>query len=225
MSLLYLLHFFSIMISSVVLGLATVNFGILSIWINATAGSLSLVYHIAILLLNYRRNRATPTSPRDTTRIHRPTPRLVIPDATKNSGCLVPSGPFYCLASIFSIMVLTIITVVGFGMTVEVSIHGAKSLLPAERAKGMTFPWNMAIQKAQCTFLGVQLLLWLIVLILCMRGRSKISMVERERRDEIKYGFASPEVRISAYSMGTPVLKLALQSTRSAASGWGRNAV
>jgi hypothetical protein len=106
----------------------------------------------------------------------------------------IPSGPFYSLMSLLIISLLEILTIVGFGMTVEVSINGALSILPAERAKGMTFPWNMKVQKAQCTFLGVLTLLGLAVIIFCVKGRSTISRIEDEKREEIEYGFASPEV-------------------------------
>lgn len=85
-------------------------------------------------------------------------------------------------------------------MTVEVSVHGAKSLLPAERAKGMTLPWNMKIQKAQCAFLGVQMLLGLVVLAFCVKGRLEISRHEDEKREEMEYGFASPEVSLKAHA-------------------------
>lgn len=227
------LHLASIVIGAVVLGLATVNFGVLSIWINSTAASFALVYHITILVLSWRRNRVISISPKGTVpSMHPPkystfvpdaklptyplpayspppydaeklspnrlpSVHLVVPKQTNDQGRPVPSGPFYTLSSFFSIAVSTIITIVGFGMTVEVSIHGAKSLLPAERAKGMTFPWNMKIQKAQCTFLGVQMLLSLIVLALCAKGRMEISRFEEEKREEIEYGFASPDVSVS----------------------------
>jgi len=222
-------HFLSIIIACVVQGLAIVNFGILSIWVNSIAASSALIYHIIILFLNWRRNRVTsPTSlidnapseklmrrdsfppdlkipaypspayspppyePGKFVPNRRPSTSIVIPSSAKSFSKLIPSGPFYTLFSFCSIIGIMIITLMGFGTTVEVSLHGSKSLLPAERAKGMTFPWNMKIQKAQCTFLGVQLLLCFIVLFLCAKGRDEISRIEDEKREEAEYGFGSP---------------------------------
>jgi hypothetical protein len=219
------LHCLSIIISAVVTGLATVNFGVLSIWINSTAGFLTVAYHIIILIFKWRENRGTPGArhglrplfarldvkmpttpsptyippPFDSEKLspnRRPiSTRVVIPDpanipAAGNSNH-IQFKAFYSLASLFVLIVLQIVTILGFGMTVQVSINGAGSLLPAERAKGMTFPWNMKIQKAQCTFMGIQILLGLVVLALCVRGRSEISSHENARREEIEYGLAS----------------------------------
>ncbi|KXN90333.1 hypothetical protein AN958_04366 [Leucoagaricus sp. SymC.cos] len=231
-----LLHCASIIIGAVVLGLATVNFGVLSIWINATASSLTLFYHITILFLNWRQSRRAmhsvsqhktlilpkchdkilsdikmPTAPSPTyapppydveklSPNRRPISRLAIPGMGTTKGSEIPYKPFYSLASFLFIILCTIITVIGFGMTVELSIHGAKFLLPAERAKGMTFPWNIKVQKAQCTFLGVLTLLSLTVLVACAVGRAEISRAEDEKREEAEYGFASPEVCLSTLS-------------------------
>lgn len=252
-------HFFSIIIACVVQGLAVVNFGVLSIWVNSTAASLALIYHVTILILNRRRRRTTISNspvnitkntqsnnfPRDlklpglypsTTYAPQPPPLslppygsekpepnrrpvtiIVVPppagnnnnnntvtesptDDNNTSKSPPPSGAFYTLTSLSSLIGITIITMMGFGMTVEVSIHGSKSLLPAERAKGMTFPWNMKIQKAQCTFLGVQLLLCLIAVLLCKWGRDEVERVEEEEREEREYyGFESSSPRVSVF--------------------------
>ncbi|KAF5362267.1 hypothetical protein D9756_002069 [Leucocoprinus leucothites] len=224
------LHCFSVIISAVVTGLATVNFGILSIWINGSAGVLTLLYHLAVLYLNWRRSRATPVTrhgvtfkklilsnvkmpitpsptyspppydPEKLTPNRRPSSHspvvITIPGMTKgqlNIDSTIPSGVFYSALSLFAIIVLTLITAVGLFMTVELTIHGAKFLLPTERAKGMTFPWNIKVQKAQCTFLAVLSLLNFVMLVLCVKGRSAISKHEDEKREEMEYGFASPD--------------------------------
>ncbi len=46
-------------ISAVVASLATVNFGILSIWVNGSTGVLTLLYHLTTLILTWRKNRTT----------------------------------------------------------------------------------------------------------------------------------------------------------------------
>jgi len=106
----------------------------------------------------------------------------------------IPTDAFHSVVSLVVIVILTILTVIGLGMTVELTNNGATFLLPGERAKGMTFPWNLKVQKAQCTFLGVLLFLDLVMLVVCVKGRSAIARLENERREEIEYGFASPDV-------------------------------
>jgi len=218
----------SITISAVVAGLATVNFGILSIWVNGSVGVLTLLYHLTALILTWRRNRATSTPSHDAK-----VKKLMLPDVkmpaipspaysppSYDSEKLVPNrrfssqtvtvlrpsqnylaqlekiptGAFYSIVSLVVIIILTILTVIGLGMTVELTNNGATFLLPAERAKGMTFPWNLNVQKAQCSFLGVLLFLDLVMLVVCVNGRNTITRLENERREEIEYGFASPDV-------------------------------
>ncbi|KAJ3562631.1 hypothetical protein NP233_g9456 [Leucocoprinus birnbaumii] len=222
-----ILHCLTAILATVVTGLATVNFGILSIWINGSAGVLTLLYHITILFLNWRSTRAQPTVRRGVTfkklilsdvklpthpsptytpppyeagktlsPNRRPTtlPAIVtIPKLEEVNKDGIPRGPFYTIASLFATIVLLIITAVGLFMTVQLTFNGAKFLLPAERASGMTFPWNIKVQKAQCTFLGVQTALALVVMVMCIRGRSVISSHENAKREEVEYGFASPD--------------------------------
>lgn len=214
-------------ISAVVAGLATVNFGILSIWVNGSTGVLTLLYHLTTLILTWRKNRTT-SIPSHNVKIKElmlpdvkmpavPSPAYSPPsyDSEKlvpnrrvssqtvtilrpSQGYLaqlekIPTDAFYSIVSLVVIIILTILAVIGLGMTVELTNNGAAFLLPGERAKGMTFPWNLNVQKAQCTFLSVLLILDLIVLVACVKGRSEISRLENERREEIEYGFASPD--------------------------------
>lgn len=72
----------------------------------------------------------------------------------------------------------------------------------------MTFPWNMKIQKAQCTFMGLQILVGLVLIVCCVMGRVEIERVEEERREEVEYGFASPEVCLDLLAVGVGVLVL-----------------
>lgn len=131
---------------------------------------------------------------------------LIAASTNKSGGGshkFVPSGPFYSTASLFSIVILAVLTIIGFGMTVEVAMHGTSSMIPSDREKEVSFPLGLKAEKAQCAFLGVQTLLSLALFVLCIRGRSRISKAEEETRDEAEgwYGSGVSTRKVSRLSL------------------------
>lgn len=96
---------------------------------------------------------------------------------------------------------LNIIYLVAFGLMLDITIKGgAKSTLPGERAKGVTYPWNIKVQIAQTALIGVEALTLAVALVTCLIGRARIGQLQDEEQENGDYGLKSSEVRsISTY--------------------------
>jgi hypothetical protein len=198
-----ILHSFCIANSIVLLALSIVNFGLLLTWVNSITAISALIYHIAVLITNKLHNARAGKPWNRRSFIHNlmkmllgPPPSqcgssVVVYDEREAPSEFVLSGPFYSDSSLFSMLILIVIALIGFIMTVDVLLHGALSLPAGGRENGTAFHLDMKVQTAQCTLLGVQISLWLVALTLCVRGRRRIWEAVEEERDEFQLGYTS----------------------------------
>jgi len=181
--------------------LSTLNYGILSLWLNASVAVLTLAFHITILYLSWQRRTAgfyasstssPPPSRSGSLSSKVPFP-LTIPTiiAARNPVIEItrPSAA-YAIASLTCLSILCTISVIAFGSTVSLTLQGLQSLLPTERVS--VRPWNKQVQIAQSVVLGVHSLLLSVMFLICLLGRRKVHSARRERKDEVIYGLRTP---------------------------------
>ncbi|PPQ82882.1 hypothetical protein CVT25_009699 [Psilocybe cyanescens] len=169
---------FGMLICIPMLALSVVNFGILSIWLNAAVAFLILLHHISFSCVNWVANKRS--SNRSTTFVIDPEEALVeeksqwddepdvempIPFQTLNISCLV---------------FLFILTAMAFGIMVDITSRGAmKSTLPAERIGSAK--WNIKVQIGQTAVLGCELLVLGANLAICALGRRRVIEVNEDK--------------------------------------------
>jgi len=189
----------SILMSATIIGLAVVNFGFLSIWLNMSIAILTIIFHVTSLFLVWReRQRALAESSLTFTpsltsvsSIGEKTPSSIIMEYQKHTPQELPVAS---TGTSFGLLIfLFVVYTVAFLVTISITLNGGvKSTLPSERAKGMTRPWNIHVQIAQSAMLGAESLLMAVIVVLCVMARRKFSKQERERSDEVDYGMAAP---------------------------------
>jgi len=173
---------------------SALNFGLLCIWFNAGSAFGALTFYSTLLILICRRRipgiipsasltRSESNSKGASASRLRP---LVITSTLPSPKA---SSVAYSGISLMILTFLWTLNTLALVITLDVSIGGAKSILPSERAKGMTRPWNINVQITQCSLLGVQTLLMGVVLALCSIGRSRIREEENGQREMMEYGF------------------------------------
>lgn len=189
----------SILTSATIIGLAVVNFGFLSIWLNMSIAILTIIFHVTSLFLVWReRQRAvaeskllktfTPSLTSVSSIGEKPPPSIIQKHAPQELPVASSTTSFGLLILFF------VVNTVAFLVTITITVNGGvKSTLPSERAKGMTRPWNIHVQIAQSAMLCTESLLMAAIVVLCAVARRKFSMQEREKRDEVDYfGMATP---------------------------------
>jgi len=166
------------------IALSIVNFGMLSIWLNATVAFVILIHHFSFLAVSW---------------ISRTHARSVnIAEIEDDESTLLnvesleppmPCGLFNIIATSF----LCCITTIAFSVMVDITSRGAiKSTLPAERVG--SHKWNIKVQIAQTTVLGTELVTLLAILVICALGRMRFSEAKEKREAELEYGGKLPLV-------------------------------
>lgn len=170
----------SIVMCVPMIALSVVNYGLLSIWLNAFVAVLILVHNFSFLgaacwTKKYSNGKKAPISINDV-------------DDDVPLSMSEPAVAFH-MGNIAPLIFLIIINAVAFGIMVDITTRGAlKSTLPAERIG--SHKWNIKVQIAQTTVLGVELLTQLITLTVCALGWLRLREEEEMAQEEFEYGSA-----------------------------------
>lgn len=153
-----------------------VNFGLLSIWLNAFVAVIITVHHVVLGTVIWSSRKRTQSS------------KAIIDDEESSPLRAVEDlepPTVYSLTNIAFLVLLVILNALAFSVMVDITTRGgANSTLPAER---VGHKWNLKIQIGQSTMLGAELLVLSAILTLCTLGRQRfVSEVER-RKGELEY--------------------------------------
>jgi hypothetical protein len=166
------------------IALSIVNFGMLSIWLNATVAFVILIHHFSFLAVTWISRKHTSSAKIAMIEDDELTPL--------NLENLEPPMPC-SLINIIATSFLCIITTIAFSIMVDITSRGAmKSTLPAERIG--SHKWNIKVQIAQTTVLGTELVTLIAVLVICALGRMRFCEEKEKREAELEYGGKLPEV-------------------------------
>lgn len=159
-----------------ILALSMVNFGLLSIWLNAAVAIMISVHHIVLGAVTW------------TSRKYRQSPKVIIDDEESsplhnNDGVEPPAA--YSLTNIAFLVFLVILNAIAFSVMVDITTQGGvKSTLPAER---VGHKWNLHIQIGQSSLLGVELLTLSALLTISCLGRARLISEADNRKEELEY--------------------------------------
>lgn len=169
------------------MALAVVNFGTLSIGLNALLAMLILTHHATFTVQSLKAKR----------RLMLARKRVVIDDADSSIFDLddaPPVPPAYDGINIAALTFLLILNAIAFSIMVDITSRGAlNSTLPPERVG--SHKWNIKIQIGQTSVLGAELLLLAANLALCVVGAKRIEEEKDRREAELECGMISPVVR------------------------------
>ncbi|TEB28855.1 hypothetical protein FA13DRAFT_1735363 [Coprinellus micaceus] len=184
------------LLSAGVFGLSIVNFGLLSRWYNAGAAILAFLFGSILIYLIRRHPKFVP--PMVIVLPMSPFPTEKTPKVDRSDQESVHSTPdfhvIHHMATLMCLTFLNIIYLVAFGLMLDITIKGgAKSTLPRERAKGVTYPWNIKVQIAQTALIGVEALTLAGALVTCLIGRARIGQLQDEEQENSDYGLKSSE--------------------------------
>ncbi|KAF5316732.1 hypothetical protein D9619_006827 [Psilocybe cf. subviscida] len=171
------------------IALAMINFGTLSIGLNALLAILIFTHHATFTILSLKAKK----------RLMLARKRIVIDDA--DSSIFDPNDappPAYDSINVAALTFLLILNAIAFSIMVDITSRGAlKSTLPAERVG--SHKWNIKIQIGQTGVLGVELLLLAANLALCALGAKRIEEEKQRREAELECGMISPVVRFDCF--------------------------
>ena len=185
------------LLSAGVFGLSIVNFGLLSRWYNAAAAILAFLFSSILIYLIRRHPKFVP--PMVIVLPMSPFPTEKTPKVDRSDQEPVHSTPdfhvIHHMATLMCLTLLNIVYLVALGLMLDITIKGgAKSTLPGERAKGVTYPWNIKVQIAQTALVGVEALTLAVTLVICLIGRARIGQLQDEEQENSDYGLRSSEV-------------------------------
>lgn len=157
--------------------LSIVNFGMLSIWLNATVAILILIHHFAFLAITRRARKHGSSSK-----------MVVIDDDESTSLTMDLEPPFaFTFLNVLFTSFLCIVTALAFSIMVDITSRGpSRSTLPVERIG--SHKWNIKVQIAQTTVLGAELVTLIAALLFCAMGLKRLSDVKERREAELEYG-------------------------------------
>jgi len=159
------------------IALSIVNFGMLSIWLNATVAIFILIHHLTFLAVAWR------------SRKHASSSKLAVIDDDESSSLVMDLEPpmAFSLLNVLCTSFLCIITALAFSTMVDITTRGAsKSTLPVERIG--SHKWNIKVQIAQTTVLGAELLTLMAALVFCAMGLKRFYDEKEKREAEFEYG-------------------------------------
>jgi len=165
----------SILVCLPMFALSIVNFGMLSIWLNATVAVLILIHHITFMAVAWVTKKQIPSKEivgEEDDSLHlAPEPSIVIH-----------------AANIYSLSFLAIINAIALSIMVDITTRGGiNSTLPIER---IGHKWNIKIQIGQTAVLGVELALLATILAISALGRRRFAIEQEERDEELEYNLA-----------------------------------
>ena len=159
------------------IALSIVNFGMLSIWLNATVAILILIHHSIFLAATWRSRKHGNSSK-----------MAVIDDEESDPSPMDLEPPMaFGLLNVLCTSFLCIITALAFSIMVDITTRGAmKSTLPVERLG--SHKWNIKVQIAQTTVLGTELVTLMAALVFCGMGLKRFHDEKERREAELEYG-------------------------------------
>jgi len=160
------------------IALSVVNFGMLSIWLNATVGILILIHHFAFMAVMWRSRKHASSSK-----------TMAVIDDDETDSLITDSEPpmAFSLLNVLCTSFLCIITAIAFCIMVDITTRGgSKSTLPAERID--SHKWNIKVQIAQTTVLGSELATLMAALVFCAMGMMRFFDEKEKREAELEYG-------------------------------------
>jgi len=168
----------SIIICLPMIALSVVNFGMLSIWLNATVAILILVHHVtffAVLWASRKKGRS----------------KIIAAEDDVDDSLHLAEEPSIALhmGNIASLLFLAIINAIAFSVMVDITTNGAiRSTLPSERIG--SHKWNIKVEIGQTAVLGVELVMLTTILSICALRRRRFNIEQEEKLEELDYGLA-----------------------------------
>jgi hypothetical protein len=160
------------------IALSVVNFGMLSIWLNATVGILILIYHISFFAVMWATRKKNPT-------------KIVAAEDDVGDSLNLADEPSIAIhmGNIASVIFLVIINLIAFSVMVDITTNGAvSSTLPAERIG--SHKWNIKVEIGQTAVLGTELVMLSTILAICALGRKRYNIEQEDKIEEFEYGLA-----------------------------------
>jgi hypothetical protein len=133
-------------------------------------------------------NLETPSTPDLKSPIQTP------PTQTETSPASSDFHVFHQMATILSLSFLTIIYLISLGVMMDITRRGTAGAPSANPAESMTYHWNWKCQMAQTILVGSEALTLAFVLATCIVGRSRMSTIHAQERENVEYGFDRSEV-------------------------------
>ena len=159
------------------IALSAVNYGALSIWLNALIAFLIIVHHLSFSIIAWTRRKHLAQVNKAI---------MLIAPVDEVSAILAPHPIAYDLWNILSLGFLFIINSISFGIMVDITTNGPiKSTLPAERVG--SHKWNLKIQYGQVAVLAVELVLLGAMIFICWFGRARVIEAQDNLQEEIDY--------------------------------------
>ena len=76
----------------------------------------------------------------------------------------------------------------------DITRRGTAAAPSANAAESMTYHWNWKCQLAQTILVGAEAMTLAFVLATCIVGRSRMSTIHEQERENVEYGFDRSEV-------------------------------
>jgi len=168
----------SVVICLPMIALSVVNFGMLSIWLNATVAILALIHHITFFAVLWVTRKKHPT-------------KIIAAEDDDDDSLHLAEEPSIALhmGNIASILFLVIINAIAFSVMVDITTHGAiSSTLPSERIG--SHKWNIKVEIGQTAVLGLELVMLGTLLLICAWRRRHFNIEQEEKLEELDYGLA-----------------------------------
>jgi len=174
--------------------LSRINFGLLSIWLNAAVAALILSHHFFLILVSWIHHKYPHLKIISISNSEKTTPGTLFTPEDESDGEdeLLPVPEIaYSIFNVGAVAFIFIVNAVAFCIMVDITSRGAmSSTLPAERIG--SHKWNIKIQIGQTTVLGIELLVLTVVLFTCILGwRRHVDETERIEA-EIECGVHMP---------------------------------
>jgi len=160
-----------------IFALSIVNFGLLSIWLNAAVSVFIGIHHLTLCIVSWALRKRLPS------------PKIIIDDEESSffhDDPEIEPPAAYSRTNIASMVFLVILNAIAFSIMVDITTRGAmKSTLPAERVG--SHKWNIKIQIGQSSVLGIELLVLSTILAICTFGRKRMVDEAEERKSELEF--------------------------------------
>ncbi|KAF9558908.1 hypothetical protein CPC08DRAFT_709255 [Agrocybe pediades] len=163
------------------IALSVVNYGLLSIWLNAAIAVIILLHNVTFLGVAWWTKKYSSGTKA----------AININAEDDEDGPLTMAEPAvaFHMGNIAFIIFLCVINAVAFAIMVDITSQGAlRSTLPIERIG--SHKWNIKVQIAQTTVLGVSFLIQVITLTICSMGWRRLKEEEENAKEEYEYGSA-----------------------------------
>jgi hypothetical protein len=174
--------------------LSRINFGLLSIWLNAAVAALILAHHFFFVLISWIDHKYPHLKIISRSSPEKTTPGKLFTHEDENDGEdeLLPVPEIaYSIFNVAAVAFIFIVNAVAFCIMVDITSRGAmSSTLPAERIG--SHKWNIKIQIGQTTVLGLELLVLTVMLFTCILGWRRYVEDKERIEAEIECGVHLP---------------------------------